>query len=604
MELKHIDIVNLAISTVNMRGVKKAPDLTNILPSVRARGVLVPLIVRPNGSPDTYEIVAGKRRYHAALVVAEETGTSDPLPCAIIAAGDDAAALEASLIENIARLDPDEVTRWETFTRLVKEGRTPEDISNTFGLTALQVKRTLALGNLLPRVRNLYRAEKIDATTVRHLTLASKARQKEWLALLDDEEAHAPTGFRLKEWLFGGSSISTSAALFDLAGYAGEIISDLFGEDSYFANVDQFWEAQRAAVEAKAAHYREEGWSDVVMLEPGEHFHSWEHERAPKRKGGRVYIAIDHRGGVSFHEGYVTTKEARRIEKGEPIGRPARPELSAPLADYVNLHRHAAVTAKVAETPSVALRLMVAHAICGSTLWRVERQSQISRADAITESVESSPSEGSTDFFRREALAMLGMDEEEPNIVGSGDHIVPVFVKLLSLADKDVFAILAVVMAETLQSATTLIELLGSYLEVDMAQCWEADSALLDLIRDKEILGAVLADVAGVDVAAANAKATGKVQRGVIADCLAGAGGREKRTGWVPRWMRFPPSAYTARGGVDTVEQWTTLQGLLEPDQPDDPQTPGDAEVPVIVPDGDMTEPRQDEEGDDLPLAA
>ena len=63
MELKHIDIARLSVSPVNMRGMKKAPDLTNILPSVRARGVLVPLIVRRNGSPETYEIVAGKRRY-------------------------------------------------------------------------------------------------------------------------------------------------------------------------------------------------------------------------------------------------------------------------------------------------------------------------------------------------------------------------------------------------------------------------------------------------------------------------------------------------------------------------------------------------------------
>ena len=140
MELKHIDIACLSISPANMRGVKKAPDLTNILPSVRARGVLVPLIVRQNGSPTTYEIVAGKRRYHAALIVAQEEGSVEPLPCAIMEAGDDAAALEASLIENIARLDPDEVTQWETFTRLVKEGRSPDDISLTFGLTALQVK--------------------------------------------------------------------------------------------------------------------------------------------------------------------------------------------------------------------------------------------------------------------------------------------------------------------------------------------------------------------------------------------------------------------------------------------------------------------------------
>jgi ParB family chromosome partitioning protein len=34
-----------------------------------------------------------------------------------------------------------------------------------------------------------------------------------------------------------------------------------------------------------------------------------------------------------------------------------------------------------------------------------------------------------------------------------------------------------------------------------------------------------------------------------------GADGREKREGWVPRWMAFPPAAYTARGGVGTVDQ-------------------------------------------------
>jgi ParB family chromosome partitioning protein len=77
MELKHIDIAKLAVSPANMRVKGKAPDIANILPSVRARGVLVPLIVRANGSPDTYEIVAGKRRYHAALAVAEEGGGID-----------------------------------------------------------------------------------------------------------------------------------------------------------------------------------------------------------------------------------------------------------------------------------------------------------------------------------------------------------------------------------------------------------------------------------------------------------------------------------------------------------------------------------------------
>src|SRR3546814_12277439 len=139
-----------------MRGVTKRPGLTNILPSVRARGSLVPLIVRSGAEDGNYEIVAGKRRYHAALTVAEEQGGIDPLPCAVMEAGDDAAALEASLIENIARLDPDEINRCETFTRLVREGRSVENIGLTFGLTSFPVKRTLPTGHLLPRTRTLY----------------------------------------------------------------------------------------------------------------------------------------------------------------------------------------------------------------------------------------------------------------------------------------------------------------------------------------------------------------------------------------------------------------------------------------------------------------
>ena len=221
MELRHIDIAHLTVSAANMRRKAKA-DLSNILPSVRARGILVPLMVRPNGTPETFEIVAGQRRYQAALAVAEENGgEAEPLPCAILDDADDAAALEASLIENVARLDPDEVTRWETFTRLVKEGRSPEDIALTFGLTELQVKRTLALGNLLPRIRSLYANETIDAVTVRHLTLAGKAQQREWLAMLDSPDVYCPTGSQLKAWLFGGQSIPASVAIFDLAGFSG-----------------------------------------------------------------------------------------------------------------------------------------------------------------------------------------------------------------------------------------------------------------------------------------------------------------------------------------------------------------------------------------------
>lgn len=529
MELKHIELANLSVSTANMRGVKKVPDLTNILPSVRARGVLVPLIVRANGSPDTYEIVAGKRRYHAALAVAEEGGGSDALPCAIMDAGDDAAALEASLIENIARLDPDEVTRWETFTRLIREGRSPEDIAFTFGLTEVQVKRTLAL--------------------------------------VDDPEQRAPVGQQLKGWLFGGTSILCDAALFDLADYTGEIVSDLFGDERYFASVETFWTAQEAAIAARVDAYREAGWSEVVVLERGDYFQSWEHERRSKKQGGKVFISVGHRGDVSFHEGYVTTKEARKLERGEAVEKPTRPEVTATLQDYIDLHRHAAVRAKLVDAPGVALRVAVAHMIAGSPLWNVRVEPQRAASDAVTESVEVCASEAAFDAKRRAVIALLGFDPEAPTVTcGNEGSTTALFAMLLPLDDAQLLSILAIVMAETLDARGDMVDMLGQHLAVDMAPVWEADDALLDAVRDREVLGAMVEEVAGKSVAEANAKESGKVLRTILMDCVTGSNGRAKVEGWVPRWLRFPASAYTPRGGVGSVRRTAAVAALIAPE--------------------------------------
>ncbi|PHR19454.1 MAG: chromosome partitioning protein ParB [Sphingopyxis sp.] len=574
MQLKNIELESLTISTANMRHAKKPPDISDILPSVRARGVLVPLLVRPNGSADSFEIVAGRRRYHAAQTVVEEGGSKAPLPCAILEAGDDAAALEASLIENIIRENPGEVTQWETFTALVKKGRTLADIAATFGMGESMVKRILALGNLLPAIRKAYAAEEIDASTIRHLTLASKAQQKAWLALFKDADSYAPLGGQLKAWLFGGASISISAALFDMAEFQGQIVTDLFAEDGYFADADQFWEAQNAAIEAKKAEYLDGGWSDVEIIAPDSYFHNWEYDKTTKRKGGRVYIDVNGKGEVSFHEGYLTAKEARRREAGQEGAKSdtvQRPEITGPMNDYVNLHRHAAVRCALAGSPAIALRVMVAHTICSSPLWNVKVQDQRSRKEAITESIETSPAETRFDERRRTVLAMLGFDADEPTVTlghAPDKGVSGLLLRLLDLSDSDVMDILAVVMAETLAAGTGLIETLGVHLDVEMADYWQADDAFFDLLRDREIVTALLSEVGGAKIAAANAGEKAKTVKGIISDHLTGENGRTKHEHWVPRWMTFPPSAYTERGGVGSVSAAERAKWLLAEDEP------------------------------------
>ncbi|WHU02384.1 ParB N-terminal domain-containing protein [Sphingomonas sp. NIBR02145] len=586
MKLDFLPLDKLYVDKANMRFAKRAPDVADILPSVRKRGILQTLIVRP-GDEDRFGILAGARRFRAGEIVAGERTDADVpdpepflFPCAILEAGDDAAAVEASLIENMARLDPDEVTRWESFVRLVREGRSPEEIADTFALPVLAVRRTLALGNLLPRIRDLYRREKIDAATVRHLTLASKARQRDWLALFDSPDSHCPTGWQLRGWLLGGQAISAHHALFDVEESGLALVADLFAEQRYVADPDAFWTAQNAAIEARRAAYLEAGWSAVEIIGPTQQYQGWEQVKTPKRKGGRVYIEVRANGEVVFHEGYLTRKEVKRIERGETPeaaqARQVRPEVSGPLQVYIDLHRHAAVRAALLSRPKVALRLMVAHAIAGSPLWRVEAEPQLARSDAIAESVETCRGETVFDAKRRRMLAVLGFDPEAPTIRGGhgGHGVVGVFLALLDLPDAKLMDVIAVLMGETLAAGSAAVEAVGSELGVRMADWWQADTAFLELVRDREVLAHIVADVAGPTVADANAGETGKTLRRIVADHLAGAGGRAKVEHWIPRWMAFPPSAYTARGGVGTVAMRAEVEAALAAHVPESQPQP------------------------------
>ncbi|WP_288142309.1 hypothetical protein [Mesorhizobium sp.] len=101
-------------------------------------------------------------------------------------------------------------------------------------------------------------------------------------------------------------------------------------------------------------------------------------------------------------------------------------------------------------------------------------------------------------------MALLGQPEEAGAVAGgNGDAFATarVFARLLTLSDDDVLRVLAIVMAETVEAGSAVIEALGNHLNVDMAACWQADDALFDLLRDKEIANLILADIGGKHVA-------------------------------------------------------------------------------------------------------
>jgi ParB family chromosome partitioning protein len=564
MKLDFIPLDKLTVAKVNMRAKGRDPDVSDIQPSIAKRGVIVPLLVRERAEADAaaipFEILAGRRRFTAVGNIVRDGGTAMQLPCAILDEGDDADAIEASMLENLARVAPDEVTQWEAFAKLVKAGRKPEEIAADFAFEVRTVERILALGNLIPRIRSLYRHGEIDQTTVKQLTLATKSQQTAWLALFDDKDANCPKGFRIRDWLFGGETIKAAHALFDVEAAGVAIVADLFDNEKLVPDSDAFWTLQKAEVEARKAAYLADGWSDVVILERAPRFHSWEYAKTSKRGGGRVYIELHRTGEVEFHEGYLTEKEAAaraRAEAGAPPERARRPEVTGATNNYIDLHRHAAVRAELAKHGGVALRALAAHVIASADHFRVDVQSQLCAKDEVQESVETCASEVLFDERRRAVLAVLGFDAEDETVTAryhGRRHVAPIFARLLELPDPVVLEIVAIVMGETLMAGSEAVEMIGVHLGIDMATHWKPDAAFWNLIRDKEVLGKMVAEVAGEEVAAANGGEKAKALKSIIADHLDGANGRTKVAPWVPKWMAFPPAAYTARGGVGSVE--------------------------------------------------
>lgn len=633
MKLDFITHDKLIVAKVNMRSKGRDPEVGDIQPSIAKRGVLIPLLVRPRedaGPEDIpFEILAGRRRFTAVNNIVRGGGAAKPLPCAILDEGDDADAIEASMLENLARVAPDEVSQWEAFVKLVKAGRSIEEIASDFAFEVQTVKRILALGNLLPRIRTLYRDAEIDQTTVKQLTLASKSQQTAWLALWGDKDAYCPTGFRLKEWLFGGHAIKAEHALFDTEDAKIGVIADLFGDEKLIADADAFWTLQMAEVETRRAAYLDHGWSDVIILECGQRFDRYDFRHTSKAKGGRIYVEVRKSGEVTFHEGYVTEKEAvarARQEAGAPVEKVSRPEVTSAMNDYINLHRHAAVRAELAKHGGVAFRALVAHVIANADHFTIDTQSYRCGKDAVQESVETCGAETHFDERRRAVLAVLGFDPEDLTVMGkrfeSGRQFAPIFARLLELPDPVVLEIVAIVMGETLQSGSEAVEQIGCHLDVDMARLWSADAAFWGLIRDKDVLGKIVAEVAGGEVAAANAGEKAAVLKGIVTDHLDGINGRPKVEAWVPRWLKFEPSSYTSRGGVGSVNARDRLLDILAraaeaaarreegaeardggdaaPDAADPDAAGGDDPAATQVANGDGA----DGDGEETPLAA
>jgi len=127
---------------------KALGDLRELSDSIKEKGVLEPLLVRFVPREDTYYIISGERRYHAARAA----GLRE-LPC-IEKIADDAETLELALVENLQRKDLTPFEEAEGLYRLAAQfDYTHDDIARKIGKARSSVTETLSLRNIPEQMR-------------------------------------------------------------------------------------------------------------------------------------------------------------------------------------------------------------------------------------------------------------------------------------------------------------------------------------------------------------------------------------------------------------------------------------------------------------------
>ena len=143
-------------------------DLEALAASIRERGVLQPILVRPSpGGGARYQIVAGERRWRAA----QRAGLRD-MP-AVVRELDDLKTLEIAIIENVQRVDLNAIEEAFGYRDLIDRfGRTQEEIAQIVGKSRSHVANALRLLGLPEAVQQDLRSGRLTAGHARALAAA------------------------------------------------------------------------------------------------------------------------------------------------------------------------------------------------------------------------------------------------------------------------------------------------------------------------------------------------------------------------------------------------------------------------------------------------
>jgi ParB family chromosome partitioning protein len=145
--VEQVSLANIVPSPLQPRREFVREALEELVESIRQRGIIQPLIVRPRHGQ--FELIAGERRWRAA----KEVGLSEaPV---IVRQASDLEVLELSLIENLQRADLNPIEEAQAYARLANEfGMRQEEIAQKVGKSRASVANSMRLLDLDPQVQS------------------------------------------------------------------------------------------------------------------------------------------------------------------------------------------------------------------------------------------------------------------------------------------------------------------------------------------------------------------------------------------------------------------------------------------------------------------
>jgi ParB family chromosome partitioning protein len=146
-KIQLVSLTNIVPSPLQPRREFEREPLEELVDSIRQRGIIQPLIVRRIN--DTYELIAGERRWRAS----KEVGlTEAPV---IVRQASDLEVLELSLIENLQRADLNPIEEAQAYARLAGEfGMRQDDIAQKVGRSRASIANAMRLLDLDQQVQS------------------------------------------------------------------------------------------------------------------------------------------------------------------------------------------------------------------------------------------------------------------------------------------------------------------------------------------------------------------------------------------------------------------------------------------------------------------